>query len=152
MSYNFDPREAMEQVCRAAAQSDHFPPRSAGRTVTDAIGILKASGADPQHVAIAEGLSVLLYRLEVSTWAKDPDEARRVRESIAGQIIELPALVDYQQIGPECSILDSSVAASHDPSGSPLAHDDSHLSRPLEPWALNDAPLHNASIGGPDCY
>ena len=156
MSYKFDPRGALEQVCLAAAQSDHFPPPCAGRAVTDAIEILKAHGADPQHVAIAEGLSILLYRLEVSSWTKDPDEARRVRDSIAAQIVELPALVDYEPIRPECSVLElstgASVSRSLDPTCPPLSHDGSHLSTRSAPWALNKAPRSSASIGGPDCY
>jgi hypothetical protein len=133
MSYNFDPREALKQVCEAAAENDHFPPPSAGRSVSDAIDVLKANGADPQQVAIAEGLSVLLYRFEVSTWAQDGDEARKVRESIAAQISELPALVDYHPVEPECSILElsmeSSLSGSHPSDYPEVSYDDSHLHR-----------------------
>lgn len=156
MSYNFDPREALERVCQAAAESDHFPPPSAGRVVTNAIDALKARGADPQLVAIAEGLSVLLYRLEVSTWAKDPHEARRIRESIAAQISELPALVDHEPIQPKNSILelsmDSSLSVSQPSDPDEVSYYDSHLHRSLVPWAAIKAPRQSGSIGGPDCY
>jgi hypothetical protein len=83
MSYNFDPREALKYVCEVAATEAPFPPPSAGRKVSEAIGALKQEGADPEAVAWAEGLSVLLYRFEVASWARDANEPRKIREEIA---------------------------------------------------------------------
>jgi hypothetical protein len=83
MSYGWDPREALSQVCEAASSAQPFPPPSSGRLVSDAIDMLKADGTASEEIASAEQLSVLLYRLEVATWPKDPGEVSRVREAMA---------------------------------------------------------------------
>ena len=69
----------------AAGESLPFPPPGAARLVSDAIGILKAEGAPAHEIAETERLSVLLYRLEVASWANDPDEVHRIREAILAQ-------------------------------------------------------------------
>lgn len=86
MTYQFDPREAMRQVCEAAAGQMTFPRPSSGRLVCEAIEALKLENACPADVATAEQLSVLLYRLEIATWSRDPDEPQKIRAAIAAHI------------------------------------------------------------------
>lgn len=87
--YPLDPREAMKQLCEAAAGETPFPPPSSGRLLCDAIEALKQDDADEAELALAEELSVLLYRHEVATWARKPDEPRNIRAAIAAQLEKL---------------------------------------------------------------
>lgn len=82
MSYQFDPREALQQVREAAARNGPFPPPGASRLVSDAIDAFRDEG-DQSDVMTAEALSVLLYRLEVASWRGSPLEPRDLRAAIA---------------------------------------------------------------------
>ena len=82
MSYQFDPREALQQVRDAAAREGPFPPPGASRLVSDAIEAFRDEG-DESDVTTAEALSVLLYRLEVASWRGSTLEPADLRAAIA---------------------------------------------------------------------
>ena len=81
VSYNAHIRGSLSDLRQAAGEPLPFPPPGAARLVSDAIHMLKAEGAPADEIAETERLSVLLHRLEVASWANDPDEVHRIRDA-----------------------------------------------------------------------
>ena len=77
------PLVAIRRVRDDVVAADGFPPPGVRAIVSQAIEELKAASASAAHVAVAEQLSVCLFRLEMASWGNTAPDFARIREAIA---------------------------------------------------------------------
>src|SRR5690349_25019407 len=78
-----NPLVAIRRVRDDVVTTDGFPPPGARAIVSQAIEELKAASASATHVAVAEQLSVCLFRLEMACWGNRAPDFAPIREAIA---------------------------------------------------------------------